>query len=66
MLNREVLLSVAEAQVVIEQWSQTYNYEHPHSRLGFKSPKSLSDSFQILATLGLRPHFAKIYPIHQS
>ncbi len=38
-LNREVLLSVAEAQVVIEQWRHTYNYEHPHSRLGFKSPQ---------------------------
>ena len=36
-LNREVLLSVAEAQVVIEQWRHTYNHEHPHSRLGFKS-----------------------------
>ena len=36
-LNREVLFSVAEAQVVIEQWRQTYNYEHPHSRLGFKN-----------------------------
>ena len=38
-LNREVLLSVAEAQVVIEQWRHTYNNEHPHSRLGFKSPQ---------------------------
>ena len=37
-LNPDVLLSVAEAQVVIEQWPQTYNHEHPHSRLGFKSP----------------------------
>ena len=35
-LNREVLLSVAEAQVVIEQWRHTYNSEHPHSHLGFK------------------------------
>ena len=38
-LNREVLLSVAEAQVLIEQWRQTYNNEHPHSRLGFQSPQ---------------------------
>ena len=38
-LNREVLLSVAEAQVVIEEWPHTYNHEHLHSRLGFKSPQ---------------------------
>ena len=38
-LNREVLLSVAEAQVVIELWCHTYNHEHPYSRLGFKSPQ---------------------------
>ena len=28
-LNPEVLLSVAEAQVVIEQWRHKYNNEHP-------------------------------------
>ena len=38
-LNREVLFSVAEAQVVIEQWRRNYNQKHPHSRLGFKSPQ---------------------------
>ena len=53
-LNREVLLSVAEAQVVIEQWRQTYNHDHPHSRLGFKSPQEfvrfLSDLGRVRAT----------------
>ena len=57
-LNREVLLSVAEAQVVIELWRQTYNYEHPHSRLGFKSPQEfvrfLSDLGRVRATPSLR------------
>ena len=56
-LNREVLLSVAEAQVVIEQWRQTYNFEHPHSRLGFKSPQEfvtfLSDPGRVWATPSL-------------
>ena len=56
-LNREVLLSVAEAQVVIEQWRQTYNFEHPHSRLGFKSPQEfvtfLSDPGRVRATPSL-------------
>ncbi len=57
-LNREVLLSVAEAQVVIEQWRHTYNNEHPHSRLGFKSPQEfvrfLSDLGRVRATPSLR------------
>ena len=48
-LNREVLLSVAEAQVLIEQWRQTYNNEHPHSRLGFKSPQEF---VRFLSALG--------------
>ena len=57
-LNREVLLSVAEAQVVIEQWRHNYNNEHPHSRLGFKSPQEvirfLSDLGRVRATPSLR------------
>ena len=58
LMNREVLLSVAEAQVVIEQWRQTYNHDHPHSRLGFKSPQEfvtfLSDLGRVRATPSLR------------
>ena len=57
-LNREVLLSVAEAQVVIDQWRHTYNNEHPHSRLGFKSPQEfvrfLSALGRVRATPSLR------------
>ena len=37
-LNREVLLSLTEAKVLIEEWRVFYNREHPHSRLGFQSP----------------------------
>ncbi len=52
-LNREVLLSVAEAQWVIEQWRQTYNNEHPYSHLGFNSPQEfvrfLSDPGEVRA-----------------
>ncbi len=65
-LNREVLLSGAEAQVVIEPWCQTYNHEHPHSRLGFKRPQEfvrfLSDPGRVRATPSLRQD----PPIHQS
>ncbi len=53
-LNPDVLLSVAEAQGVIEQWRQTYNNEHLHSRLGFQSPQEfirfLSDLGRVRAT----------------
>ncbi len=38
-LNREQLWTLTEARVVIEDWRQTYNHDHPHSRLGFKSPQ---------------------------
>jgi transposase InsO family protein len=37
-LNQELFLSVAEAQVVIEEWRRFYNRIHPHSRLNFQSP----------------------------
>ena len=38
-LNREWLLNLREARVVIEDWRQHYNIERPHSRLGYLSPE---------------------------
>ena len=38
-LNREWLLNLREARVVIEDWRQHYNEERPHSRLGYLSPE---------------------------
>ena len=38
-LNREWLLNLREARVVIEDWRQYYNSERPHSRLGYLSPE---------------------------
>ena len=38
-LNLEVLLKVAKVEGVIQQWPHTYNIEHPHSPLDFKSPQ---------------------------
>ena len=38
-LNREWLLNLREARVVIEDWRQHYNTERPHSRLGYLSPE---------------------------
>ena len=38
-LNREWLLNLREARVVIEDWRQHYNEERPHGRLGYLSPQ---------------------------
>jgi len=38
-LNREWLLNLREARVVIEDWRQHYNTERPHSRRGYLSPE---------------------------
>ena len=38
-LNREWLLNLREARVVIENWRLHYNTERPHSRLGYLSPE---------------------------
>ena len=38
-LNREWLLNLREARIVIEYWRQHYNTERPHSRLGYLSPE---------------------------
>ena len=34
-LSHEMSLNLHEARVVIEDWSQRYNTERPHSRLGY-------------------------------
>lgn len=38
-LDREVLFNVPEAQVVLEDFRQHYNWHRPHSRLSYKSPE---------------------------
>jgi transposase InsO family protein len=37
-LNREWLLNLREARIVIEDWRLYYNKERPHSQLGYISP----------------------------
>ena len=37
-LNRELMLSVAEARVVIEDYRQHYNTERPHGGIGYLTP----------------------------
>jgi len=38
-LNREWLLNLREARVVVEDWRHHYNSERPHTRLGYLSPE---------------------------
>ena len=57
-LERELRYTLTESRVVLEQWRQNYNHEHPHSRLGFKSPLEflsfLSAPGRVRATPSLR------------
>jgi len=43
-LDREVLLNLREARVVIDDWRQHYNRERPHSRLGYRSPEAFIEA----------------------
>ena len=38
LLNGEVLYSLREAQILIEQWRRHYNTKRPHSALGYRPP----------------------------
>ena len=46
-LNREWLLNLREARIVIEDWRQHYNMERPHSRLGYLSPEGFIASQKV-------------------
>jgi len=38
LLNGEILYSLKEAQIVIEDWRKHYNTIRPHSALGYRPP----------------------------
>lgn len=38
LLNRELLTTLLEAQVLIESWRKEYNHVRPHSSLGYRQP----------------------------
>jgi transposase InsO family protein len=38
LLNGEILYSLKEAQIIIEQWRKDYNTIRPHSALRYKPP----------------------------
>jgi len=65
-LNRELMLSVAEACVLIEDYRQHYNQERPHGGIGYRTPvqahlEALASSQPAAA---LRPELAPLTPTY--
>ena len=38
LLNGEILYTLREAQIIIEEWRKHYNTKRPHSALGYRPP----------------------------
>jgi len=51
LLNRELFLSVTEAQWVIDRWRNDYNHHRPHSSLNYQTPAA----FAAVCTDSIRP-----------
>ena len=51
-LNREWLLNLREARIVIEDWRQHYNKERPHSQLGYISPEKFKLNQKVSPQVG--------------
>jgi putative transposase len=43
VLDTEIFTSVAEAQLVADDWRETYNNLHPHSALGMLAPSVFAE-----------------------
>jgi transposase InsO family protein len=57
-LNREVLWTLTEARVLIEDFRQKYNHRRPHSSLRGQSPAVFAAHAPSQAPVGLRPPYA--------
>ena len=55
LLDREIFYTLQEAKVLIEQWSQRYNTERPHSALGYRPPAPGAVKILPLVAGQLRP-----------
>ena len=55
-MNREIVGSLWEARVVIEQWRLYYNAERPHSSLGYQTPAEFAG--RAIRGSGLRSGYA--------
>lgn len=47
-LNANWFTTMADARQKIEQWREEYNYERPHSSLGYRTPTEFADTLQLL------------------
>ena len=58
LLNRELFLSVTEAQWVIDRWRNEYNHHRPHSALNYQTPAAYAASCanSVRPTASLRQH----------
>ncbi len=58
LLNRELFLSVTEAQWVIDRWRLDYNHHRPHSALNYQTPAAFAAGCanSVRATPSLRQH----------
>ena len=52
LLDREIIYSIKDAQVLIEMWRNHYNTIRPHSSLGYKPP--------VPATIILQPSYFQL------
>ena len=53
LLNRELFMTLREAQVLVERWRQEYNRVRPHSSLGYRPPAP--EAFEPWPLAGLPP-----------
>lgn len=58
-LNRELFGSLLEARIILEQWRNEYNYERPHSSLGYKTPGEVAGAAY---DIGLQSGYALLAP----
>jgi len=56
-LDREVMLSVAEARVLIEDYRRHYNQERPHGGIGYRTPAQAGA--KLWAPVALRAPYAQ-------
>jgi putative transposase len=58
-LNRELLWTLSEARVVVEDYRHHYNHSRPHSKLGYQSPVRFAATIDPSSPpVGLRPPYA--------
>ena len=50
-LDRWVFADGREAQIIIEQWRQEYNYRRPHSSLGYLPPAAFAEQVRLSLAL---------------